>query len=177
MDPMYATMLQLSLGFIMLTTGRQLYWLFTGGTASVSVFVLGPLLFNLPQNNELFLLALAIGVIVAVLASNLGRIMVAIVLFLAGSYLLFILPEIMGFGNEWVSWFILATAGIAAVGMVLTWFDFSLTLLSSLTGASLIIQAVNLSGVNAIIAYFGMAIFGMITQLILMQYWPVSEEV
>lgn len=174
---MYATMLQLSLGFIMLITGRQLYWLFTGGAASISVFVLGPLLFNLPQNNELFLLALAIGVIVAALASNLGRTMVAIVLFLAGSYLLFILPAIMGFGNEWVSWFILATAGIAAVGLVLTWFDFSLTLLSSLTGASLIIQAVNLSGVNAIIAYFGMAIFGMITQLVLMQYWPVSEEV
>ena len=174
---MYATMLQLSLGFIMLTTGRQLYWLYAGGTAFVSAVVIGPLLFNFAQNNDLFLLSLAIGVIVALLASMLGRIMIAIVLFPAGGYLLFVLPAITGFGNEWVTWFLLVTAGIVAVGMVLTWFDFSLTLLSSLTGASLIIQAVNLSGISAIIAYFGMTIFGMLTQLILMQYWPVSEEV
>lgn len=174
---MYATMLQLALGFVMLTTGRQLYWLFAGGAAFASAFVLGPLLFNFEQNSELFLLSLAVGVILAVLALILDRTMVAIAVFPAGAYLLFSLPAMMGFGNEWVSWFILATAGIVAVGMVLTWFDFSLTLLSALTGASLIIQAANLSGVNAIIAYFGMAIFGMITQLILMQYWPVSEEV
>ena len=64
---------------------------------------------------------------------------------------------------------------IAAV-LVLVWFDFTLIVLSSLTGASLITQTVSMSLFNTNVAFFAMVIFGMVTQAVLLQYWPTSEE-
>lgn len=173
---MYATMLNISIGFITLTTGRQLYWLYAGGVAFVSTLIVAPVYFSLPMGENLFIISLGIGVIVGLLAALLGRVAAALALFLAGGYLLKSLPEILGWDRGDITLIFIIIAGLAAVLLAFTWFDFSLILLSSLTGASLIVQTINLSRFNTIIAYFGLVIFGIITQLILMQYWPTSEE-
>ncbi len=172
---MFATMLRLSIGFISLVTGRQLYWLYSGGVAFITAFFLAPLFFNLGAGLNLFFTALGIGVIVAFLTFLLGRIMVVLVIFLTGGYLFVIVPRTLGWGADWFSWGFFIVAGVVAALLVLVWFDFSLILFSSLTGASLIIQTVNLSVFNTNVAYFSMVVFGMVTQLILMQYWPTSE--
>jgi hypothetical protein len=81
----------------------------------------------------------------------------------------------LGWGTEWFSWIFFVIAGIVATLLVLVWFDFTLILLSSLTGATLIVQTVQLSVFNINIAFFALAIFGMVTQAILLQYWPTEE--
>jgi hypothetical protein len=173
---MYATMLNISIGFITLTTGRQLCWLYAGGVAFVSTLIVAPMYINLPVGDNLFILSLGIGVIVGLLAALLGRVATTLALFLVGGYLLISLPEILGWDPRDVPLTYIIVAGLAAVLLAFTWFDVSLILLSSLTGANLIIQTINLSKFNTLVAYFGMVIFGIITQLILMQYWPASEE-
>jgi hypothetical protein len=173
---MYTTMLKLSLGFITLITGRQLYGLFAGGVAFIGAFFLAPIYFNVAPDNNLLMTSLGIGVVIGLLASLLGRIMTAIVLFLAGGYLLATIPGILGLGTDWVSWPLMVIAGLVVILLALVWFDFSLILLSALTGASLIVQTINLNVFNAIIAYVALVVFGIVTQLILMQYWPSSGE-
>lgn len=173
---MYATMLKLSLGFITLITGRQLYGLFAGGIAFIGAFFLAPIYFNITPDNNLLMTSLGIGVVTGLLATLLGRIMTAIVLFLAGGYLVATIPGILGLGTDWVSWPLMVIAGLVVILLALVWFDFSLILLSTLTGASLIVQTIQLNVFNAIIAYFALVIFGIVTQLILMQYWPSSEK-
>ena len=172
---MYTAMLKFSLGFITLITGRQLYGLFAGGVAFIGAFFLAPIYLNVIPDTNLLMTSVGIGVVIGLLASLLGRIMTAIVLFLAGGYLVATVPEILGLSTNWVSWPIMVIAGLVAILLALVWFDFSLILLSTLTGASLIVQTVKLNVFNAIIAYFALVIFGIVTQLILMQYWPSSE--
>jgi hypothetical protein len=173
---MYSTMIRLSIGFISLTTGRQLHWLFAGGVTFLSTFFLVPTLFGIYPDTNLFLTSLIAGIIVGVLASMLGRIVTTISLFLAGAYLLVTLPEILGWTTTWTNWTSIAVAGLVAVLLALIWYDFTLILLSSLTGAGLIVQTLNLNPFNTLIAYLGTTIFGMATQIVLMQYWPVLEE-
>lgn len=173
---MFATMLNISIGFITLTTGRQLYWLYAGGVAFVSTLIVAPMYFSLPMGDNLFIISLGIGVIIGLLAALLGRVAATLTLFLVGGYLLNTLPRILGWDAGDITLAFVIIAGLVTVLLALAWFDFSLILLSSLTGASLIVQTINLSRFNTIVAYFGMVIFGMITQLILMQYWPASEE-
>lgn len=173
---MYATMFNISIGFITLTTGRQLYWLYAGGVAFISTLIVAPMYFSLSLDDNLFIVSLGIGVIVGLLAALLGRVAASLALFLVGGYLLNSLPGILGWDIGGVTLSLIIIAGLVAVVLVFTWFDFSIILLSSLTGASLIIETINLSRFNTVVAYFGMVIFGMITQLILMQYWPTSEQ-
>lgn len=173
---MFGTMLRLSIGIISLVVGRQLYWLFSGGVAFITAYFLAPIFFSVGGGLNFFFTALGIGVIVAFLTYLLGRIAVALVVFLAGGYLLVMVPRSLGWGTDWFSWTFFVVAGLIAAILVLIWFDFTLVLLSSLTGASLVIEVVNLSVFNTNVAYFAMVIFGMATQAVLMQYWPVSEE-
>lgn len=173
---MFATTLRLSIGFISLLTGRQLYWLYSGGVAFISTFFLAPLFYNLTAGLNLFFTALGIGVVVAFLTFLVGRIMVALAVFLAGGYLLVIVPRVLGWETDWFSWVAFVIAGLIAAVLVLVWFDFTLIVLSSLTGASLITQTVRMSLFNTNVAFFAMVIFGMVTQAVLMQYWPTSEE-
>ncbi|HZD57036.1 MAG TPA: hypothetical protein VE136_09955 [Anaerolineales bacterium] len=169
-------MLKLTLGFITLITGRQLYGLFAGGVAFIGAFFLAPIYFNITPDSNLLMTSLGIGVVTGLLATLLGRIMTAIVLFLAGGYLLATIPGILGLATDWVTWPLMVVAGLVVILLALVWFDFSLILLSTLTGASLIVQTIQLNVFNAIVAYFALVIFGIVTQLILMQYWPTSEE-
>ena len=98
---MFATTLRLSIGFISLLTGRQLYWLYSGGVAFISTYFLAPLFYNLTAGLNLFFTALGIGVIVAFLTFLVGRIMVALAVFLAGGYLLVVVPRVLGWGTDW----------------------------------------------------------------------------
>ena len=173
---MFDTMLRLSIGIVTLLTGRQLYWLFAGGVAFITTFFLAPQFFTLGLGSNLFIVAVGVGVLVGLLTFLVGRILVAAVVFLAGGYLLVMVPDTLGWGTGWFSWAFFIIAGAVAALLVLVWFDFSLILLSSLTGASLIVQTVRLSVFNTNVAYFGVVIFGMVTQVILMQYWPNVEE-
>lgn len=173
---MYTTMIRLSIGFISLTTGRQLHWLYAGGITFLSVFFLVPSLFGTNPDTNLFFTALVAGIIVGVLASMLGSIVTTISLFLAGAYLLVTLPEVLGWVSTWTNVTLIASAGLVAILMALVWYDFTLILLSSLTGAGLVVQTLNLNPFNTLIAYLGATLFGMATQVVLMQYWPVLEE-
>lgn len=173
---MFATMLRLSIGFISLVIGRQLYWLFSGGVAFITTFFLAPMFYDLGGGLDLFFTALAIGVIVAFLTFLTGRIMVAAVFFFAGAYLFVMVPRTLGWDIGGFSWLFFVVSGIVAAFLALVWFDFTLILLSSLTGASLIIETVQLNVFNTNVAYFSMVVFGIVTQAILLQYWPTSED-
>jgi len=173
---MYEIMISLSIGFVTLMTGRQLYWLFIGGVAFFSIFFLVPILTGFGASVNLFFISLGIGLIIGFLASVLGRAISAGVLFLLGGYLLIMIPNTLGLNSTWLSWVLFLLAGLVTVLLVSYWFDFAVVLLSSLTGAGLIVQAVKSSAANLMVVYVAMVIFGMATQLILMQYWPALEE-
>jgi hypothetical protein len=173
---MHEIMFSLAIGFVTLMTGRQLYWLFIGGVAFFSIFLLVPILTDFGASVDLFFISLGIGLIIGFLASVIGRAVAAGVLFLLGGYLLFMIPNSMGLNTTWLSWVLFLLSGLVTVFLVFYWFDFAMVLLSSLTGAGLIVQSVKSSAANLMVVYIAMVIFGMATQLILMQYWPALED-
>lgn len=173
---MYENMVSLAIGFIALTTGRQVYWLYSGGIALVSIFILSPIYFNLSQSNELLVIAALGGIVVGLFTLLFGRPMVHVAAFLTGGFLATMLPVQLGFGISWLSLIAYAIGGILSVVLALIWFDTMIIVLSAVAGSSLIVETLTLGDYDRIVIFFGIAIIGIAIQSILMRYYPEEIE-
>jgi hypothetical protein len=136
--------IQILLGIVILTTGRKLYWLFVGVVGFVVGIALAGMFF--PSETEIARLAIALvaGVICALLALFLQRLAVGLVGFLAGGYVALALLDALQIQLGVAAWIIFVVGGIISAALVAALFDWALILLSSLTGASMVIQAFDL---------------------------------
>jgi hypothetical protein len=173
---MYATMISLAIGFIALITGRQVYWLYSGGITLVSIYILTPIFIDLPQTNELLVIAALGGIVVGLFTLLFGRPMVLAAAFLSGGYLAVMAPIQLGIGTVWLSWIVYVLGGVIAIVASLVWFDTVIIVLSAITGSSLILHTLALGTFDRIIAFTGIAIIGIAIQSILMRYYPEEIE-
>ncbi|MFU8772741.1 MAG: hypothetical protein ACNA8H_10015, partial [Anaerolineales bacterium] len=105
-----------------------------------------------------------------------GRPMVILAAFLTGGYLAVILPIQFGLGTAWLSWFAYVLGGVIAVILVFIWFDTLIIVLSAFAGSSLIVHTLVLGDFDRLLSLFGIAIFGIAIQSILMRYYPEEIE-
>lgn len=136
---------QLLVGIALLTLGRRLFWIFVGtagfllGTRLATQFPVG--------GPEWIPLAVALfaGLIGAIFAVFAQKLAVWIAGFVMGGYVLAWLFLTIGLeGTEWI-WPSLIGGGIAGAILLIFVFDWALIVLSSLTGAMIIIQAAGLT--------------------------------
>lgn len=164
------TIVNILLGIVLLFLGRRLFWFFVGvagflvGMNLAEQYVVGP------QGTKL-LIAIIAGIVGAVIAIYLQKVAVAIAGFIIGGYItvellrefaLFPLAlagaHTAGFSIPYI------IGGIIGAVLLFMLFDWALIILSSLSGASLIVRSVTLHGISSQLLLVLLVIVGIVVQ-------------
>jgi len=151
------------LGGALLVAGRKLFWLFVGAAGFVTGMQLATV-FSQSSEGLAIIIGLVIGVIFALLAIFLQRIAIAIAGFLAGGYILTALAVMLGLDTGALVWIVYVIGGIIGVILVSLLFDWALITLSSLAGASLVVQALFPQGATGGLIFIILFIIGIVVQ-------------
>ncbi len=151
-----------SFGALSLLFGRRLYWAFV----AVAGFLVGAVLADVvlvDQSQVLRLLvAVAAGVIGAILAMLVQRVGFAVGGLYAGGYLAINLASAAGSGDNHLLWFCIGGLIGAVAAVVLL--DWAIIVLSSLVGAAAIVLALNLSPLLSTILFVVLTAVGIAVQ-------------
>lgn len=162
-------------GFLALVTGYQLSGIYV---AAVGV-VLGERLatyYHLTSGMwDTLVFALLSGLLGYLLAHYFRKIPVYLAVFLCGGYLSMSLLPMLGWLNRPFSWIGFLVGGVIALVLVLVYYSFGVILVSSLSGAVLLAAKVSIPGLNEQVMFVVLWIFGMATQLVLLQYSQPSQ--
>jgi hypothetical protein len=168
--------LRILVSIALLTLGRQLFWLFVGGVGFVSAMeittrwaVAWPVWLSL-------VVALAAGVTGAILAMLLQEVAVGIAGFFAGGYVVLSFLNIVGLQTPVLVWVLALVGAIASAVLALGLFDWALIILSSLSGASLLVQTLDLNQPLTFVIYLGALLLGIVTQASLMGRSTAYQE-
>ena len=156
--------INLILGGALLIAGRKLFWLFVGAAGFITGIQLATRFF---QGSGLIaiLVGLVIGVIFALLAIFLQAVVIGIAGFLTGGYVLTVLASLIGFSlTGGAFWLIYLICGIIGVILVSFLFDWAIITLSSLAGASLIVQALAFPAATGGVIFIILFLAGVLIQ-------------
>jgi hypothetical protein len=171
------TVARLLAGVCALLFGRQLFWLFVGAVGFALGMDVATRLFAGASTFVVLTAALMIGFAGAVLARAAQELMIAIVGFLAGSYLgAQFLTAVMPYPGRNI-WFALVGGGIAGVLLLNALFEWALIVLSSLVGAGFIVEASGVSGQATPLLYAALAIIGIVIQAIAKRRRPPRPRI
>ncbi len=150
------------LGAVLLFFGRKTFWLFVGAVAFVVVMAIAPRFFP-HQQSTIFYVALGIGALACALGYFLQKVALRVAGFVAGGYLFFSLWEQHASNNEIAWWIPFSVGGILGAVLLSFLFEWALIILSSLTGAYLISQSLDVTeplklGLLIVLAGFGMLV-------------------
>jgi len=136
--------LNVLLGAALLFFGRKAFWLFVAGAGFVAGVSLANRILQGPEWISL-LIGLGIGFLAALLAVLVQRFAIGLAGFLVGGYLSmqFLVP-FFHLEHGWLPWLAFIVGGIVGVILVNAFLDWALIVLSSLAGASLVTEAINL---------------------------------
>jgi hypothetical protein len=128
------------LGIVVLFAGRKLYWLFVGVVGFFIGISLAHLFFSSETEIVMLVIALAAGIICASLALFLHQFAVGLAGFAVGGYLLATFLDTLHLNFGIADWIVYLAGGIIGAAMIVALFDWSLIVLSSLTGAGLMVD-------------------------------------
>ena len=131
-------MFHIGVGIVLLVFGRRLFWLFVGIAGFIAGFETAQQYLALQPVWIIWTIGLLCGLIGILVAIFFQRLAVGLSGFAAGSYIALYLASLTG--GAALFWVYLAGGIIGAVLMYLL-FDWALILLSSIAGASLIVQS------------------------------------
>lgn len=135
------TWILLLLGILLIFAGRNLFWLFVSGMGFLAGLTAAPLLFRNMDSVMIVLLSIACGLVGLLLAQFVQKLGAALAGFLAGAYVLDILMKLFLPGMPPNNWFFHVFAGLVGAVMVLSFFEWALVILTSLSGATLVTQS------------------------------------
>jgi hypothetical protein len=151
-------------GIALLFFGRRAFWLFVAGAGFVAGLSLAN---NIPQIPESvgFIIGIGLGLVGALLAVFLQRFAITLAGFLVGGYIaLQLLPQLNLDGAWWATVLTFIIGGIIGVILVGMFLDWALISLSSLAGAALVTEALNLSGGLGMVVFFILIVIGVVFQ-------------
>jgi hypothetical protein len=169
--------LNVGVGFVILLVGRPAYAAFVGGVGYlVGVYLTSVLDIAQVGWNEV-MLPLLFAAFGALTAFTFRRWAARLAGFIAGGYLVFYLPSVFGIENELSSsWILFVVAGIVAFLLLILSFDFSLVILSTLVGTTLILSSMSFGNLDSITMFIVLLFFGVIVQFLLFQYGRPSPD-
>ena len=151
-------------GIAVLVAGRKLFWLFVGAVG----FAVGlSLAFQLLTDQPGWLIlvaALILGVVGAVVAIFVQTAAIGVAGFLVGGYVVVWLLQQFGLDLSQWGWIVFIIGGILGVILALYLFDAALIILSSLTGASLIVQVTHFSPLVTTLLFIILVVIGIVIQ-------------
>jgi hypothetical protein len=156
--------INLILGGALLIAGRKLFWLFVGAAGFVTGIQLATRFWQGPDLLAV-IVGLVLGVIFALLAIFLQAVVIGIAGFLTGGYVLTILATMLGIEvTGAMTWVIYGVGGVTGLILVTFLFDWAIITLSSLAGASLIIQSLFSQGASGGPLFLILFIVGVVIQ-------------
>ena len=169
-------LLYVGVGFLMLIAGRPIYWVFAGSISFLVGTYLADQIPVLPPEWNSFFIPILFAIIGVVLTQTFKRWTARLAGFIAGGIMIINLPNIFGSGSDWTSPYLFAAAGIISVILLFVIFDFALIVLSSLVAVTLILSYMRLGNLDQGAMFLILAIFGIITQYLLLQYITPSPD-
>ncbi|MFC1850603.1 DUF4203 domain-containing protein [candidate division CSSED10-310 bacterium] len=156
--------LKILLGIALLTAGYDLFWLFVAGIGFIlGLDIIAPFLPGLPAWMILVIAAGggALGALLTVLCQRFAIVLAGI---LAGGYsCLYLSQELVSKSNQ-LSWLVFIAGGIVGGVLARFIFNWALIILSSLTGATLIIHALPLELSAKTLLFSVLVVMGTVIQ-------------
>ena len=170
------TVVNILLGLILLTLGRKLFWLFVGFIGFAVGFHYAASVWQLQSQLLLIGLAALTGIVGAMLAVFFQKIAVGLAGFAGGGYIALNLINLLGVRLDQLVWLPYLVGGLIGAMLMFFIFDWALIFISSLAGASMVIQALNLNPGMEFGLYLALAIFGLLVQTVLFRKTATPRE-
>jgi hypothetical protein len=161
---MHTNLLVLGLGALLLIVGRKLFWLVVGVLGFVSGIELVPQVIHDGSRLTILTVAIAMGVLGALLAVFLQYLAVGIAGFIAGVHLIPAFLSLLNFQINRYMWVFSLVAGFIFAILALVLLNWALIMLSSLVGASLVCQALMLGKTAAALVFVILVVAGVMLQ-------------
>jgi hypothetical protein len=158
------------IGFILLVIGHQSSWLYVGGVALVMGSLLADRLSFVRSATDLIIFSFTSGVLGSLLVVYLRKFMLVLAAFLSGSYISYYLPEALGWDTSWINPVVVLLVGLASAIMTFVWGALPLILITTLLGATLIVQNMSLPSIGPMSLFIVAVIFGLVAQWLLWHY-------
>ncbi len=155
-------------GGLLLVLGRKLFWLFVAILGFAAGLTVAARLFHVQPEWLQLVIAIAVGILGALLAYFLEKIAIAVSGFLGGAYIATSLAISLA-GNmepkgDVLSWVFFIVGGIVGAVLAVMLFDWALIILSSLAGALLVMEGLKLTGPVGWLIALGLFIVGIVIQ-------------
>jgi hypothetical protein len=161
---MHLAIASLVVGILLLFFGRKLFWVFVGAAGFMIGLDIANRFFAGTHATKL-LIALLVGIIGAVLAILFYKAAVAVAGFLVGGYLALELVRYFGIGmSPPLTWIPYIIGGIIGAILILVLFDWALIVLSSFSGAYLIVHSFTMARANISLVYIILVVVGILVQ-------------
>ena len=170
-------LLRVLIGAALLLFGRRLLWLLVGVIGFTFGYEYGAQTYAGASDTMLLSVALAAGLVGAVLAYFVQALMIAVAGFLVGARLAVVLFNVVHpipDQNVWLLAFL--AGGIIGAALLVAVFDSALLFLSSLFGASLIVETIELPPYQKLILFLVLLAVGLVVQSNLPRPRPVRRQ-
>jgi len=164
------------IGFIVLVAGHQSSWLFVGGISFVVGSLIGEQLNFVHNEIERIIFSFTSAVLGSLLVVYLKKAMVILSAFASGGYICMFLPQALGWDTSWINWIYILAAAIASAVITLLWGSLPVILISSLMGATLIAEHMQIGTVSSLGLFIVLFVFGLVAQWILWHYGKADFE-
>jgi len=168
--------IDVGIGFMLLITGRPVYWVFTGSIAYFIGGIIADRLVLFPlQWNAIFLsfLFATLGIFSALLFHRWAARLAG---FVAGGFLVYNMPVALGAPTEWASPLFFMIGGVVGLVLLLLSFDFGLLFISSLTAATFILRNIHIGNLDQATMLLVFTVLGVIIQYLILQYASPSPD-
>ena len=166
LPPMHfsVTIVGVLIGVVVLFFGRKLFWLCVAAVGFALGAEIAPHIIQEPSSILGLIVALALGLLGALLALFLQKVAIAVLGFLAGGYLAGAIAAAFFIQSAQYYTIIFLVGGIIGAILLLAVFDWALIVVSSLIGAHLIQSAIVLPPTGSTLVFIGLAILGILVQ-------------
>jgi len=133
-------------GALLLVLGRKIFWFFVAASGFYAGLELASRYLNVKPDWVALLIALAVGLLGALLAYFFQKLVIGAAGFLAGAFIASRLLSQLGIQARNWDWLIILLGGIIGIILMYAIFEWALIILSSLAGSSLVIEGLKLVG-------------------------------
>ncbi len=151
-------------GALLLALGRKIFWLFVAASGFFAGFELASRVFNVSPVWVAIVIGVAVGVVGALLAIFVQKLVIGAAGFLAGAFITSRLVPLLGTSVQSWNWVIIIIGGIIGLILMYAIFEWALMILSSLAGAMLVVEGLNLVGMVAIVVGIVLFVIGIAFQ-------------
>ncbi len=151
-------------GTVLLAFGRKIFWLFVAAIGFFAGLDLASRYLHVKPDWLTFVIALAVGLLGALLAYFFQKLAIAVAGFLAGAYIIARFASQLAVQLKIPEWLIILIGGFIGIFLISIIFEWALTILSSLAGAILIVDGFKLAGLIAIIIGLLLFVVGLVFQ-------------